>query len=454
MKGKQIFNKITNSNVFWMVLSVLISLIMWTYLESREIKPTEKVFEGIKVEFRGLSEDMYVLEPSPAAIDFTISGPSRLVSQLSAEDLTASVDVSGLSAQSYSRKCSIVLPDSLSEEEKAELHVSFTVNNIFTENNVSFRLSNRKTVQVDVIGTFEGSLSDNCHIGTISFEPKQISLTGPEYYLNNVAYVSLLFGEGEQIDRNFTEALYKDNVAISSEGTFDISGFQFSMKTRDDEDYNNNSITYSAELALTMPVYRTEKFSIKVDDSSIKYTAGATPENTTCTISPTEIELSGIPSELNDMERTLYVTPKIDTRTIVDYDDSEGYFYTKRTLKLSIPEGLSARGESTDVSLTIHIKDLITRDFLVTQFSVLNPPEGYSTKVLTTSLNVTLRGPADILNSINPGQIVGEIDLDGKEPGSNPIYTPEIKVEGYDDKVGMIGKIDPVSIVFEAIEED
>ncbi|MBR5342538.1 MAG: hypothetical protein IK149_01425 [Oscillospiraceae bacterium] len=454
MKSKQWINKITNSSAFWMVLSLLISLIMWTYLESREIKPTEKIFEDVKVEFKGLSEDMYILEPSPSTVTFTVSGPSRLVNQLSVEDLTACVDVSGLSAQAYNKKCTVILPSTMSDDEKAEIFVSFTVNSIFTESNISFRLSEKKTIAVDIVGSYEGSLSDHCHIGAISFEPKQLELTGPEYYLNNVASVAFSFGNGESIDKSYTEDSYSRSFTLNSENSFDNAGFQLVMKTRSNRDYNSNSISFDSELSVSMPVYRTEKFRIEVDDSGVKYTAGASQENTEYTVSPSEIELSGIPAAFEGLDRTIYLTPKIDTRSIVDLDENGENFVAKRTLKIPFPEGLSSRSDVTEASLTVTIKDLITKDFKVTNFSVVNPPDGYKTKVQTTSITVTLRGPSDLINSLSADQIVAEIDLKGKAPGSNPIYTPEIKIKDYDDEVGTIGKIEQVSIVFEKVKEE
>lgn len=456
MKTKQFFNKIKNSSAFWMILSLLISLVIWTYLESKDIKQTEKIFQGVPVRITGVADDMMIIEQSNGTVDFTISGPSRLVNQLSMENLSANIDASGLSAQEYNKRCTVVLPDTLNEEEKAELHVSFSVNNVSTENSVTFRLSKIKTVSVKIEGAFAGTLNDHCNVEDIRFEPERIDLTGPEYYLDNVSKVLITFGENDIIDRTYSEDSYSRSFAVSSDVVPESGGYVLVMKTAGNEDYNNSSdlISYAADLDLSMKVYRTEKFTVKVDDSEIKYNAGATPENTSFALLPSSIELSGIPSVIESAEKTLYLVPKIDTRNIVDLDDSKESFYTKRTLKLTIPEGLSTRGESNEISLTVTIKDLITKEFKVTKFTVVNPPDGYETKVKTTSITVTLRGPADIINSMTADQIVAEVDLKGKAPDSNPIYTPEIKIDGLDDKVGTIGKIDPISINFEIAEEE
>ena len=453
MKNNKFINTITNSSLFWMILSLLISLFMWTYLESKEIKQTEKVFEGIKVEFRGLKEDLYILEPSPGTVDFTVTGPSRLVSQLQSEDLTAVVDVTGLSPQVYNKKCSIVLPDSFSSDEKAELHISFTVNNIFTESNVIFRISKRVTQTVSINASFQGELLDQCYIGTVDVEPKQIELTGPEYYLDNVAYALLVFGEAEEIDRSFDKDSLVETFDLSSENTGDVVSYQLVLKTVKGEDYNNNSISYGSEHTVTVPVYRKAKFALALDDSSVKYGAGAEKDNTSFRLDPSEIELTGIPAEIEQMDKTIYITPKIDTRTITELDESQENYVFERSVRIPIPEGLTSRSDISEATLTVTISGLTSKDFVVRNIRVVNLPEGYEAEVITESLTVTLRGPSELIEALKADDIYAEIDLSKKYPGKTPIRTPEIKLTDDLNPCGAVGKIDPVSIVLHEIDE-
>ncbi len=46
-------NKITNSKLFWIIVSVLASLLLWMYVPTTEGTEIEKTFSGIKVEFIG-----------------------------------------------------------------------------------------------------------------------------------------------------------------------------------------------------------------------------------------------------------------------------------------------------------------------------------------------------------------------------------------------------------------
>ena len=55
MKENKRFRKIYDSKVFWAIISLLISLIIWSYVSGLDGYTMEKKFSGVQVEFEGES---------------------------------------------------------------------------------------------------------------------------------------------------------------------------------------------------------------------------------------------------------------------------------------------------------------------------------------------------------------------------------------------------------------
>ena len=53
MEQKKRTNKIYDSKIFWMVVSLLFSLLMWVYVTSQDTTDRYLTFTGIPVEFQG-----------------------------------------------------------------------------------------------------------------------------------------------------------------------------------------------------------------------------------------------------------------------------------------------------------------------------------------------------------------------------------------------------------------
>ena len=56
MEQKKRTKKLYDSKVFWMIVSLLCSLVMWAYVTSLDTTDKEITFNGIVVEFRGQEE--------------------------------------------------------------------------------------------------------------------------------------------------------------------------------------------------------------------------------------------------------------------------------------------------------------------------------------------------------------------------------------------------------------
>lgn len=71
--------RITESRVFWMILSLLAASLLWMYVTTTEGVEVEKTLTGVKIEFLGAdamraSSDLIVTEQDRTTVNLTLSG--------------------------------------------------------------------------------------------------------------------------------------------------------------------------------------------------------------------------------------------------------------------------------------------------------------------------------------------------------------------------------------------
>ena len=170
--------RIYNSKAFWIVISLFLSLMMWVYVTSQENDEIKQTFRGVRVELVGESvlkenKGMVVTDLSTSTVSVEITGPRRIVSALSAEKLSAQIDVSKLTTSSYaSMQYSISYPNGTDTS-------NLTVNRKVPDT-VNFTVSKLSTKTIPVRGSFDGSIAEGYTAEPVVFEPSEITISGPE----------------------------------------------------------------------------------------------------------------------------------------------------------------------------------------------------------------------------------------------------------------------------------
>jgi YbbR domain-containing protein len=156
-------------------------------------------------------------------------------------------------------------------------------------------------------------------------------------------------------------------------------------------------VTDVAEVTLNLRVVRVKKLALT---PNIIYGGGATKENTTVTISPTEIQISGSDAQLEKLNELKF---DVDLST-VSVDGDLKYAIT-------LPEGIANETGVSEATVHISFNGLATKTLTVTKFSVVNKPEGYNVTLITQALEVQLRGPADVIAALKASDVTVVVDL-------------------------------------------
>lgn len=406
MKKTSVMRKIYDSKAFWVIISLLASLAIWIYVSSVETEEFKQTFRGVRVELVGEEslrelKNMVITDLDTNSVTLEIVGPRRIVGSLDSDQLVAQVDVSKLSRASFtSQQYTVKYPDGL---DISNLRV-----NKKTPETVNFMVSTQTSKSIQVRGSFDGKLADGFTAETPVFEPSTITITGAEANIKDVAYAWVTFGENE----------------VSS--TYEVET-GYTLMDQSGEPCATTGIVFSDEVVTArLPVLILKE--VKLDVNLVEG-AGATSANTVVTIEPATIELAGDSELLGGMNKITLAT--------IDLTD----FSTTYSDVYSIPLDNEIKNTTgvKEAKVTVEIAGLATKDFSVKNISCINVTDGFAAKIVSESLDITLRGTEEQLAQIKADNIRAVADLaDYNE--STGTYMPAVKiyVDGFTD-VGALG---------------
>ena len=393
--------------IIWMVVSLLSSLAIWTYVVSMENSVVTQIFRGVPVEIVGeeqlrSSRNLVVTDVDTNNVRVEIRGPRRIVDSLNSQDLTAQIDVSKLSRAAYaSMKYKLIYPNGVETRNLAEVS--------YSPETVNFMVSNLNSVSIPVRGGYEGTIAEGYTAEPPVFEPSTVTVTGPDAYLKDVSYAWVSFGIGQTASSTIKEEV------------------PFTLMNNNGTPVSTDYLTASEETVFaTLPILQIKDIPLSVE---LVEGAGATTSNTIVTITPDRITLAGDSAILDGMNRII-----LSTIDLTDFKVSASETYT-------IPFDNSLRNISgiTEARVDIQIVGLSTATYHLKNISVMNTPEGVTAEILSESLDVVIRGTEEELAKLAAENIRAVADLSDYKDSTGPFMVPaKIYVDGFID-VGAIG---------------
>ena len=410
---KNMMRKLYDSRAFWMIVSLITSLVFWIYVSSVETEEFKQTFRGVKVELVGEnilrdSKNLVITDLDTNTVTIEVVGPRRVVAALDNDDIVAQVDVSKLSRSAYtSQQYMVVFPDGT---ETGNLTVSRKM-----PETVNFLISSQTSKSIQVRGSFDGTLAEGFTAETPVFEPATITVMGSEAYLKNVEYAWVTFS--------------KDNVS----STYSVET-GFTLMNADNEPCSTTGLTFSDDVVTaTLPLLMLKE--VKLDVNLIEG-SGATMANTKVNIEPQSIVLAGDSKLLEGMNKIVLAT--------IDLTDFATSFEESYTIPLD-NEITSTTGITT-AEVSVEISGLETKAFKVSNISCTNVTDGFQAEIITQSLDIMLRADAETLAQIKDENIRAVADLTDMNE-STGTYMPKVKI--YVDGFKNVGAIGENSITIE-----
>ena len=411
---KKIYNKVFSSRGFYVLISLLVSFVLWMYVEININSEEWYSLSNVSITYKNeeLLRDKGLLISSVGTQNLTLNFlVSRTVfARLTNGPVKAEVDLSNISSTGlFYQPYEIILPPGISiDGDKMNGSVG----------KIGFNIDRLRTVPIDVSVVYSGgTASEDLMAMPAVFEPRSIMVHGPE------DIVSKISGARVRVNREKLSETY-------------VGDLGFVLLDDGGEEYDNDilsTVTLSDDtIHVTIPIRQTKRITL---DVLFSHNAGTTDQNVTYEIIPPFIEVSGDPEDLKELNtlilRTISTTTnRFKTMDWVTFDDC----------RIALPNA-ELINETNIETATVRVKvnGLEVRDYETKNLTYINCPAGYRVEWTTTQQTVSIRGSAELLNQITSENIRGVVDLRDRTAGAmrlDCIY----KVDGISSDVGAVGE--------------
>ncbi|MBE6671207.1 MAG: hypothetical protein E7593_03285 [Ruminococcaceae bacterium] len=368
------------------ILCPVIAFFLWFYAMSTDVVTLERDFT-VPVQFENeaaLTEKTgwSVLSGKDSKIVVTIKGKRNIVNKITEDDIFAFADVSGV--ESPGRQ---VLDIKTSAPSECEIiNVSASSVSPFIDKKVT------KTVPVKV------SVSDYVISSELKHDDPtanyvEVSVTGPESEIHRIY-----------------EA--RADLSLGNMSLVQTINSSCSMKLYDEKGdvVSSNYITMSTRTVnVTVRVYAEKEIPLTVDYKHGYFNT----KNVNVTILPGSIKLRGEPSLIS----------KLDKINIATLDEKMYTENSSQKVSIAIPDGFTiVSGEETAEIRVEHI-GTTTKQLTVKNIIVANSG-GLNCELQTKTLNVTVRGSANLLKQITEENITVTADMKNYSTGSGITVVP------------------------------
>lgn len=387
------------SKIGSLLLALLIAFALWSYVITSVSPGSEETFYNIPVAWEGESvlqeRGLMITQVSDTSVNMTLSGTRQDLVKVNSGNITLKVDVSRIyEPGTHSLNYTTAFPGDVASN-------AFVQESRYPES-ITFVVEERRTKEVPVevswIGSApEGFLTDR---ENRELDYPSVTVVGPA----SVA---------DRIEKAVIEVDLTDRRESISES------YRYTLCDGEGTPVDAELIkTNVEEIRLDVKIQRFKDIKLTYN---LVPGGGATDKNVQVALSVDTIRVSGSESALDTLGDELVIgTLKLAELTGMPV----------LRFPVSLPEGITNLTGVTEVDVTVHFSGLSTKTFTVTEFDLINIPEGLVADVMTGELKVEIRGPSAVLQKLTAEDIVVTVDLEGAEEGGANTYKAAVSFEG------------------------
>ena len=388
-------------------LSVVIALLLWLYVITTVSPGSKQTFYNIPLVLGNESvlteRGLMITYQSASSVTLELSGNRTDLAKVNTGNITVKADLSNIyePGNQISVGYTVSFPGNVASN--AFVTESRSPSRIYL--NVERRVSKAIPVEVKWIGSVpDGFIADR---DNMLLEYPTIQISGPESVANQI--------EKAVIEIDLTDL--RESISWDC---------PYTLCNADDEPVDAGVITTNADqIHLEVRIQR-------VKDVTLTYHlvegGGAKAENAEITLSTDKIRVSGSEAALELMGDQLVVGTIDLTEVISD---------TNKTFTIPLEEGITNLTGISEVTATVTLKGLSTKDFLIRKINVVNVPEGLEVELITQELNLRVRGPVDQIAKLTADDVMVVVDFTNAEIGTATFPVRAVLTDGFRD-VGVL----------------
>ena len=392
------------NKLFTAILSVLIALGLWIFVVT-VVSPESDTRISVPITYQGeevLRERGLMLMPGATQnVTVRIQGNRSDLNRLTPANVAATVDLSVIQeADSYNLNIKVSAGDNT-------MTSAFVVQDK-QPGTASVTIGDYRAKDVPVKLSYEGEMGEGLifDLDDAVLSATTVSISGPAEVVDTIEAAQITIdatGLTQSVDADYRPTLVDAN----------------------DEPVDAADVVANvAEIHVNMTVEHIKTVPLTVQ---LVYGGGVREENVEKTIEPASITISGSEEALS----------RIEEISLGSISMAEITGDTKQSMEIRLPETVTNRSAKTEATVSLKLKNLQTRRFYVTSFSAVNVPAGYQANIVTSQLEVVVRGDSTSVLGMKVDEIKVEVDCSSIGVGT---VTVPATVTVSSDKIGVVGK--------------
>ncbi|MDR0381542.1 MAG: hypothetical protein LBH86_06070 [Oscillospiraceae bacterium] len=396
-------------NILFWVLSLLVSVILWLYVQVSLDPESTKSLNNILITPVGeetllTDRNLRIMSGLDTTVSLRLRGRPADLEQCNEQNVQVIVNLTDIWESGVQNlKYDIQLPGTVTgptTDWSSPSYVTLTSDKIIS-----------RVLDIEVVMDGENAIADNYNLERIQPEPAQIRVTGPSKLVNGVARARVT-SSALEIDRAMTLRLPVELIDLDGNA---VVSDMLETETR--------------EISVILDVSMTKDVPLEVD---VIEGGGALRRHAAITVSPATIRLTGDPGILENTNRI--------TLGAVDLSKTPNGT-TRSTMPIKPPNETAVVDGSTDATVTVNITGLTVMRIDTENISTVGdrPPAGYEVNIVTQTIPAMVRGPLSSVELVSGHNIRVVADLtDWELIVGQQTVAAQVSIDGVAD-VGVLG---------------
>lgn len=361
------------------LLSAVIAFGLWLYVITYVSPNSEETYYNIPVVLEGESvlneRGLMCTSTSSSTVSLQLAGARSDLIKINSNNITVKANLSSITepGQKIDLRYTVSYPGDVPQNAFDTL----------SQSDFYVDVEYRRVKDVPVTVQYVGTRSENYLYDTenVQLDDSAVNIIGPASVADRIQQAVIevdLTNQSESISESYRYTLCDENgePVDAAEITTDVE-----------------------EIHLDMKIQRIKELRLV---ANVTYGGGATEENTTVTVSPASIRVTGSDAALADLGDS-FTLAEIDLRTV---EKSQDILYT-----ISLPEGITNQTGVSEATVSIQFSGLSTREYTVDNFQPINVPEGMEAEIINASLTIRVRGTAGQISELTGEDITVVVDF-------------------------------------------
>lgn len=373
------------SKIITALLSAVIAIGLWVYVVTVVSPDSERTYYNIPVVLQNenaLAEKGLIITSNIPPVTLTLSGNRIDLNQLDENNINILMSVAGIVAPgTHQLVYDISYPGNIPSNAITTKESSTSV--------ITVKVENKITKQVPVVIDYQGSVPEDFLADKENpvMDYTAIEVSGPESVINQISQAKIGIDLENKSETIVGQFVY--DLCNAAGDPVDVAQVSTNIET----------------VNLSVKIQRVKEITLKVVQLP---GGGATALTSKVTIDPVKIRVSGSDTLLEKLDSL-----ELGTVNLGEIKNNQTV-----TFPVVLPAGVTNITGITEAKVNIQFPNLGVKKLTVRQINVINIPEGMEVDMITEALELSVRGPETLIDTITDSDVVVTVDCTNAQLGA------------------------------------